>query len=145
MKLGEKGAALIKSFESCRLRAYMPTPDDVWTCGWGSTRGVTKDTVWTQEEADARFLEDVAQFEECVNDCVSAALTQNEFDACVSLAFNIGCTAFRNSTLVKLLNLADYNGASLQFLRWNRQAGKVLNGLTRRRIAERELFESQHT
>ena len=140
MKLGALGKALIQGYEQCRLVAYMPTPDDVWTCGWGSTEGVTEDTVWTQEEADEAFDRDVARFEECVNDCVNVELTQNQFDALVSLAFNIGCKAFKDSTLVKLLNNNAYGEAAEQFGRWNRQSGKVLNGLTRRRRAERDLF-----
>jgi len=142
MKLGPHGIALIKSYEQCRLRAYLPTPDDVWTCGWGSTKGVTQDTVWTQEEADARFLEDAVEAEACVNGSVTVPLTQNEFDALVSLVFNIGCGAFRGSTLLRLLNQSDYDGAAGQFKRWNKQAGKELAGLTSRRAKEAALFES---
>ena len=94
----------------------------------------------TEEQAEAWFLEDVAWAEDCVNRAVTAQLSQEEFDACVSLCFNIGCKAFSGSTLVKMLNSSDYDGASEQFLRWNKQAGKELAGLTRRREAERELF-----
>ena len=143
MKLGSAGNYLIRSFEQCRLVAYKPTPDDVWTCGWGSTDGVTEDTVWTQDEADAAFERDVARFQDCVDEAVTVPLTQNEYDACVSLAYNIGCKAFKDSTLVKLLNHSDYDGASAQFLRWDKQAGKTLAGLTRRRRAERDLFEKE--
>lgn len=142
MKLGAAGAKLIKSYEQCRLRAYKPTPNDVWTCGWGSTEGVTESTVWTQEEADAAFLKDVEWVEECVNKAVTAQLTQNEFDALCSLCFNIGCTAFGKSTLVKMLNQGDYDAAAKQFARWDKQRGEVLAGLTRRRASEAELFES---
>ena len=95
----------------------------------------------TQEQADAWFLEDVAWAEECVNKAVTALVNQQEFDALVSLCFNIGCAAFGKSTLVKLLNEDDYDGASAQFKVWNKQAGKELAGLTRRRAAEAELFE----
>ena len=140
MNLGARGKTLIQEYEQCRLEAYLPTPDDVWTCGWGSTEGVTEGTVWTQDEADAAFDKDVARFEDCVNDCVNVELTQNQFDALVSLAFNIGCKAFKDSTLVKMLNNNAYGEAADQFGRWNRQNGKVLNGLTRRRRAERDLF-----
>lgn len=142
MNIGERGIKLIKEFEQCRLRAYKPTPEDVWTCGWGSTEGVTEDTVWSQEEADEAFLKDVARFEKCVNEAVTVPMTQNEFDACVSLAFNIGCAAFRKSTLVRKLNDSDYDGAALEFRRWDKQAGRVLAGLTRRRLAEERLFEA---
>jgi lysozyme len=95
----------------------------------------------TQAEADAWFLEDIAWVEDCVNRAVTAQMTQQEFDALCSLCFNIGCRAFSGSTLVKMLNAGDYDGASAQFLRWDKQAGKTLAGLTRRRESERELFE----
>ena len=141
MKLGPQGTALIKSFESCRLEAYLPTPHDVPTLGWGHTRGVAMGDTCTQAEADAWFLEDVAWAEDCVNRAITAQLSQQEYDACVSLCFNIGCRAFSGSTLVKLLNAGDYDGAAAQFVRWNKQAGKELAGLTRRRLAEASLFE----
>ena len=140
MKISEQGLDLIKSFEQCRLKAYKPTPDDVWTCGWGSTQGVTESTCWTQEQADMALLQDVADAEKCVGKNVRVPLTQNEFDALVSLTFNIGCGAFAGSTLLKLLNSSDYDGAAQQILRWDKQAGKPLAGLTRRRQAEKEMF-----
>ena len=142
MKIGPQGIALIQSYEKLRLRAYKPTPDDVWTCGWGSTKGVTQDTVWTQDEADARFLNDVEWVEACINQNVKVPLTQQEFDALCSLVFNIGCGAFKTSTLLRLLNASDYDGAEHEFRRWDKQAGQVLAGLTRRRADEARLFEA---
>ena len=142
MKISQAGLDLIQSYEKCRLRAYLPTPNDVWTCGWGSTKGVTKDTVWTQEEAAAAFLKDLEWVEECVGKAVTAQLTQNEYDALCSLCFNIGCTNFGKSTLVKLLNQGNYDAASLEFSRWDKQKGQVLAGLTRRRAEEARLFET---
>lgn len=142
MKLGPAGTALIKDFEKCRLVAYKPTPDDVWTCGWGSTKGVTETTVWTAEEADAHFLEDVAWAEECVTKAITRPLTQNEADSLISLCFNIGCGAFSGSTLVRMINAGDFDGAAEQFKRWNKQAGKELAGLTWRRAAEAALFDT---
>lgn len=142
MKIGSAGIELIQSFEKCRLRAYKPTPDDVWTCGWGSTKGVTEDTVWTQEEADARFLEDIAWVEACVNKAVTAQMTQNEFDALCSLCFNIGCTNFGKSSLVKALNNGDYDAAARHFSDWNKKNHVELAGLTRRRAQEALLFET---
>ena len=76
-----------------------------------------------------------------MNKAVTAQLTQNEYDALCSLCFNIGCTAFGKSTLVRLLNQGDYDAASLQFRRWDKQQGTVLAGLTKRRFAEERLFE----
>ena len=145
MKLGPQGAALIKDYEKCRLSAYLPTADDVPTIGYGHTRGVSMGDTCTQEQADAWFLEDVAWAEDCVNEAVKVELTQQQFDACVSLCFNIGCRGFKTSTLVRKLNDGDYEGASLQFLRWDKQRGKVLAGLTRRRMAEVRLFETEAT
>jgi len=75
-----------------------------------------------------------------VNEAVTSQLTQNEFDALCSLCFNIGCKAFTDSTLVRLLNEGDFDAAEAQFKRWNKQAGKELAGLTRRRSAEETLF-----
>jgi len=140
VKISDEGLDLIKSFEGLRLEAYMPTPDDVPTIGHGHTKGVTMGMTCTGLQADQWLREDCAEAEECVNKFVRVPLAQNEFDALVSLTFNIGCGAFKGSTLLKLLNNADFDGASLQFLRWNKQAGKELAGLTRRRLAEKELF-----
>lgn len=142
MNIGQAGIDLIKSYEKCVLKAYLPTPDDVWTCGWGSTKDVTEDTVWTQEEANARFMQDIAWVEACINKAVKAEINQNEYDALCSLCFNIGCAAFSSSTLVKRLNGADYEGAAKQFARWSKQAGKELAGLTRRRAEEAALFDT---
>lgn len=141
LKTSDSGVDLIKSFEKLRLKAYKPTPEDVWTCGWGSTKGVTESTVWTEEEADEHLRKDLLVAERCVNASVFVDLTQLEFDALVSLVFNIGCGAFRGSTLLRLLNDSRHDDAAQQFGRWNKQAGKELAGLTRRREAEKELFE----
>lgn len=142
MKIGSAGTALIQSYEQCRLESYLPTPNDKWTIGWGHTGPyITEGITWTQEEADRVFLDDIAWVEECVNKAVTAQVNQNEFDAMCSLCFNIGCGAFGKSTLVKLLNAGDYDGAAEQFKRWDKQAGQVLAGLTKRRAAEELLFE----
>ena len=141
MEIGPVGIALIKEYEQCRLRAYKPTPDDVWTCGWGSTEGVTQDTVWTQAEADAAFLKDLEWVQGCLDAHIHVPITQPETDALASLCYNIGCTAFKGSTLVRMINDSNFEDAGAQFLRWNKQAGKELAGLTRRREAEKKLFE----
>ena len=140
MKLGPQGTTLIKSFETCRLAAYLPTPADVPTLGWGHTRAVALGDTCTQEQADAWFLEDVAWAEDCVNRAITQLINQQEFDALVSLCFNIGCKAFSGSTLVKDLNRLDFDSASDQFLVWDKQHGQVLAGLLNRRKAEQELF-----
>lgn len=144
MKINDAGLELIKSFEGLRLDAY-PDPatgGEPWTIGYGSTRDVVPGMTITQEEADERLRADVATFEECVERAVGQHVNENEFAACVSLAFNIGCTNFRTSTLANLLRQGRNEEAAHQFVRWNRAAGKVMAGLTRRREAERDLFLS---
>ncbi|WP_336021457.1 lysozyme, partial [Acinetobacter pittii] len=138
------GVDLITGFEGTRFKAY----DDgvgVWTIGTGTTvypNGVKvkKGDTCTAEQAKTYFKHDLAKFEKAVNESVTVPLTQNQFDALVSLTYNIGSGAFKSSNLLKLLNKGDYQGAADQLLRWNKAKGKVLNGLVRRREAERTLF-----
>lgn len=140
MKISAAGLALIKSFESLELKAYLPTDKDVPTIGYGHTQFVKMGDTCTETQAEQWLREDCAWAEDCVTNGVHVDLSQNEFDALVSLVFNIGCTAFKNSTLLKLLNANDKEGAMGQFRRWNRQAGQELAGLTRRRAAEERMF-----
>src|SRR5712691_259206 len=143
MQISERGLELIKNHEKCRLTAYLPTRNDVLTIGWGHTgHDVQKDTVWTQQQADDALVVDLGAAENCVEKHVLAELTQFEFDALVSLVYNIGCWAFKGSTLLRLLNAGDYDGASAQFPAWNKQNHVELAELTRRRAEERELFEA---
>jgi len=137
--------ALIKGFETCVLRAYMPTPNDRPTIGWGSTGpDIALGMTWTQAQADARFAHDLGEFAAGVADAIGAApTTQGELDALVSLAYNIGLANFRGSTLLRLHRQGDHDGAAAQFARWTRQAGKVLHGLERRRAAEAKLYRGQ--
>ncbi|MEC6393343.1 lysozyme [Acinetobacter pittii] len=138
------GVNLITGFEDTRLKAY----DDsvgIWTIGTGTTvypNGVKvkQGDTCTPEQAKAYFKHDLAKFEKTVNESVTVPLNQNQFDALVSLTYNIGSGAFKNSTLLKLLNKGDYQGAADQFLAWKKADGKVLPGLVRRREAERALF-----
>lgn len=141
MNLSAKGEVLIKSFEKLRLVAYKPTPHDVWTIGWGHTRGVVEGAICNEAQAQQWFRDDTDEALRCVNTAVSVPLTQNKFDALVSFAFNIGIHNFIDSTLLMLLNKKDYEGAAEEFGRWNKQAGTVLAGLTVRREAERALYE----
>ena len=142
--ISKTGIDLISSFEGIRLNAY----DDgvgVWTIGIGTTiypNGVKvkKGDKCTLEQALEYLQHDLKSFEKTVNESVKVPLSQNQFDALVSLAYNIGSTAFKNSTLLKKLNAKDYVGAADQFLVWNKGGGKVLKGLVRRRDAERALF-----
>ncbi|MAQ19395.1 MAG: lysozyme [Sandaracinus sp.] len=131
---------LIKKWEELRLKAYLPTPNDEWTIGWGHTAGVQPGDVITREQAQIFFERDVAWAEEAVNSLVRVGLTQHQFDALVSLVFNIGTTQFQSSTLLRKLNAGDYDGAANEFPRWKYQEGKVLRGLVRRRAEEMEYF-----
>lgn len=134
---------LIKPFEGLRLEAY-PDPGtggDPFTIGYGATGpGIRKGVQWTQKQADDRLAEDVNRFLLGVAALVTVPLKPNQLGALASLAFNIGIGAFRSSTLLKKLNKGDYSGAAEEFTRWNRAGGRRLEGLVRRRAAERQMF-----
>ena len=135
---------LIKEFEGCKLEAY-PDPasgGEPWTIGVGSTKGVHKGMVITQEQADEYLVNDVAYSAKAVNQMVSGKITQNQFDALVSFAFNLGTGNLKNSTLLKKLNKDDFENAANEFLKWDMASGHQMAGLTRRREAERTLFLS---
>jgi lysozyme len=149
MKTSSAGINLIHSFEKCRLAAY-PDPGSVdghpWTIGWGSTGpDIKKGVVWTQQQADDRFVADLGRFERAVTELVAkSATTQHEFDALVSFAYNVGAgeRGLASSTLLRKHLAGDKVGAQAQFARWNKNDGKVMNGLTRRRAAEAALYGS---
>jgi lysozyme len=134
--------SFLKGFEKFRPTAYKPTRKDVWTIGYGHTKGVREGDTCTMAEAELFLEQDVAWFASEVSELVHAALTQNQYDALVSLCFNIGVGAFSGSTLLKKLNVMDYVGASAEFPKWDRQAGEVLGGLLTRREAEALHFSS---
>ena len=144
MKTSSNGTALIREFEGFVANAYL-CPAKVWTIGIGTTiypngTKIKKGDTCTLDQAHEYLAHDMIEFEKTVNDSVKVPLSQNQFDALVSLTYNIGSTAFKNSTLLKKLNAKDYAGAADQFLVWNKGGGKVLKGLVRRREAERALF-----
>lgn len=141
LRISQRGVNLIKEFEGCRLTAYL-CPARVWTIGYGSTgRHVTPGLTITKERAEELLREDLVRFEDAVRKAAGRC-TQGQFDAMVSLAFNIGISAFRNSTLLKKHKVGDHYGASLQFARWNKAAGRVLPGLSRRRAAEAAMYRA---
>lgn len=147
MNISDRGLDLIKSFEGCKLTAY-PDPGSLdgrpWTIGWGTTRGVRQGMTITQEEADLLLAEDVSSFSAAVNRLVTVPLNQNQFDALVCFAYNVGSSNLGSSTLLRLLNEGDYEGAAGQFGRWVKGgAGETLPGLVRRRAAEKALFEEK--
>lgn len=135
-----KNKDVVREFEGLRLEAYLDT-GGVWTIGYGHTgeevkRGLTIDLA----QAETWLTEDLREAEGYVSKLVKVGLTQNQFDALVSFVYNIGGTAFGYSTLLRKLNAGDYEGAANQLLRWNKDNGKVIGGLTNRRKKERELF-----
>jgi lysozyme len=139
----DKAAELIREFEGLRLEAY-PDPasgGEPWTIGYGHTKGVRKGQKIDLQDAEAMLIDDMSDADDCIGDWVDIELTDNERAALISFIFNLGCGAFRGSTLLKMLNAdGDRNAIAAQFLRWNKAGGKVMNGLTRRREAERKLF-----
>lgn len=140
----QDGLDLTEASESLRLIAY-PDPGTggaPWTNGYGHTGSdVYEGQVIDLEQAIAWLKADVADAEAAVKRLVTVELTQHQYDALVDFVFNIGSGNFQHSTLLRLLNSGDTAGASLEFDRWNKAAGKVLNGLVIRRNAEEALFD----
>ena len=130
------GIALEEGFTS---KAVIPVPGDVPTIGFGTTEGVKKGDVITPEKALVRLLQDADKFSEGVKRCANVPLFQHEYDAYVSLSYNIGTGAFCNSTLVKKLRVYDYEGACKEILKWDKFKGEPLKGLTHRRQREYKL------
>lgn len=142
MKLGVKGEALIKSYEKCKLVAY-PDQKGVPTIGWGHTGPeVHLGLTCTQAQADAWFEQDTQVAVLQVIRSLDVAVSQNQFDALVAFTYNVGVTAEGHSTLVRLINAGRSIAASAEFPKWNHVDGKVSNGLTARRAAEKALYLS---
>ena len=136
MHIGERGINLIKRFESCRLKAYKPVPTEkLWTIGWGHY-GVSEGTVWTQKQADEQLAKDLIKYENYVNS-MHLNLNQNQFDALCSFVYNCGLGSLQ--TLVRNRTLKQISEALILY---NKAGGKVLAGLTKRRKAEQELFNT---
>ncbi|WP_368537220.1 lysozyme [Enterobacter hormaechei] len=146
MQISEKGIGLIKQFEGCKLTAYQDTVG-VWTIGYGWTQSVDSKPIRAgmtikQETAERLLKTGLVSYESDVSRLVKVGMTQGQFDALVSFTYNLGTRSLSTSTLLRKLNAGDYAGAADEFLRWNKAGNKVLNGLTRRREAERALFLS---
>ena len=139
METSKTGLDLIKHFEGCELYAYK-CPAGVWTIGYGHTKGVEPGMQITEQDAEDMLKEELIEYESYINDLVTVGLNQNQFDAMVSWVYNLGAGNLKASTLLKVLNAGDYAGVPAQIMRWNKAGGKVLEGLTRRRQAEADLF-----
>ena len=126
LSLSAAGFVGIVVHEGYNDRAYTPVPGDVPTIGFGTTEGVKLGDKITAPQAVIRALQDVSKFEGAVKRCVTVPLHQYEYDAYISLSYNIGSGAFCSSTLVKKLNAGDYPGACKEILRWDRFKGCLL-------------------
>ncbi len=136
----KKGLNLTKQFEGLRLSAYADQVG-VLTIGYGHTgRGVHAGQTITQEQADALLVSDVAAAVACINRLVTSRINQNQFDALVDFAFNLGCSSLAGSMLLRLVNREEFAAAAEQFQRWDHAGGVVVQGLLERRRAEADLF-----
>lgn len=147
MNVSEDGIRAMQHHEGFSLKAY-PDPatgGDPWTIGYGHTGSeVRKGVVWTKQECDEVFAQDLQKFAIGVSRSIGESITtQDQFDAMVSLAYNVGLANFRSSTLLKKHKASDYAGAEAQFARWNKAAGKVMKGLTTRRAAEAKMYRGK--
>ena len=137
---------LIKESEGLVLKAYLPTPNDVWTIGYGHTKGVKPGQIITKDTAEEYLKQDLSWVEAVIDKWVKVDLTQNQYDALASLIYNIGEGNFIGSSVLRWLNSENYVQAADSFVLWNKQRNKktgkleVLNGLTKRRQEEKELF-----
>lgn len=137
------GLALTERFEGCSLTAYQDMVG-VWTIGYGHTgRDVIPGLTITQDQAEALLSSDIAGAVAYVNQVVTTALQQNQFDALVDFVFNLGRAAFGGSTMLKQLNAGNFAVAATQFVLWDHAGGQVVRGLLLRRQAEQEMFQGQ--
>lgn len=137
--LSAAGLVYVVGYEGYCGTACIPVKGDVPTIGFGTTEGVKLGDKTTPHAALARALRDASKFEGAIKQCVTVPLYQHEYDAYTSLAYNIGPTAFCNSTLVKKLNAGEYRAACMEILRWDKFKGKPLAGLSKRREGEKNM------
>ena len=136
-----RGMLLTERSEGCRLAAYQDQVG-VWTIGYGHTKDVKRGDTCTQEQAAEWLSDDIDACEIAINRDVRIQLTQNEFDALVDFAFNLGIGALEHSTLWRRLDAGDFARAAAEFPLWDHAGGKTIEGLFERRMAEQELFTS---
>ena len=139
MKTSKKGIDVIKHFEGLRLQTYRCSASKL-TIGYGHTATAKKGMIISQTKAEELLKSDLKRFEEGVTRLVGLKIHQLMFDSLVSFAFNLGLGNLQKSTLLKKINLGKFEDVENEFIKWNRAGGKVLEGLTRRRNAEKELF-----
>lgn len=146
-RIAAPGLKIIENSEGLALKAYL-CPANVWTIGYGHTKGVKQGDTCTIEQARAWLMEDCVEAEKAVHRLVKVPLNQNQFDALVSFCFNVGADedadtiaeGLGDSTLLRKLNSGDYVGCAGEFPKWVNAKGRVLPGLVTRRKAEQTLF-----
>ena len=146
MKVSKQGLEVIKKHEGFRSKPYL-CPAKIPTIGYGNTfypdgtKVTMQDKPLSKDMADLLLALIVKDFEHCVNKSVTSNVNQNQFDALVSFAYNLGCGSLKKSTLLKKVNADPCDPSILsEFMKWNKAGGKVLNGLTKRRHDEASLY-----
>jgi lysozyme len=139
MKLNQAGIDLVKKFEGCKLEVYKDLRGFA-TVGYGHRTFLDMRHCISQDEADQLLASDLQKTADALSEMITLDLNDNQFSACVCLAFNIGVNAFKDSTLLKLLNGGGVSPASEQFERWAHAGDIIIQGLLRRRLAEKALF-----
>lgn len=139
MNISKKGIELIKRFEGCRLEAYKDIVG-VWTIGFGFTKGVKAGDRMTMEECERRLTDELREYEAGVLQACAVYPNQNQFDALVSFAWNVGIGGMSQSSVLKYHNKEDTLNAMKAFALWNKAGGKVVQGLVNRRAAEAALY-----
>ena len=132
----------IAGYEGCRLNAYKNFRNEPWTCGWGETDGVGPTTQWTQEYADQRFCDSLGERVDAVLAVCKIRPTVSQLGALVSLAYNIGMSAFKRSTVLRCHNAGDFAGAARAFKLWNQVDGAPNEALTARRLKESAMYST---
>lgn len=139
MKPSQDCVDLVRKFEGLRTEAYVDQ-GGIWTIGYGHTGSIKSDMIINQHEAEEFLQQDLQKACDCVLNSTDVGLKQNELDALCCFVFNIGCHAFKNSTLCAKLNQGKYGDAAKEFMKWDHVHGQVVQGLLNRRLAEYALF-----
>jgi lysozyme len=138
MKTSDEGVDKIEKREGVRFVAYKDVKG-IWTIGVGHTGPEVKEgLVWNAEQVKQALESDLKTAEDAINELVKVTLTQYQFDALVSFVFNVGVGAFEKSTMLKYINQGDFEGAALQFDRWN-----IPSSIIGRRNTERDQFKGK--
>lgn len=141
MRISPDGINLIKSLEGCSTKAYKDG-GGVWTIGYGFTEGVKPGDVMTQDQIDARLAIEIQEYEKAVSAACVTPPTQRQFDALVSITWNIGISAMKGSTFMRRHNQGNFQAAAEAFKMWNQDNGKVVQGLVNRRAKEANYYLS---